>query len=103
MVGAGVVGVDNFNDYYPVSLKRARQAAALADEVYIADGDLADRAFLGRLFDACVFTHVLHLAAQARLPDLPRPPSHLWRPLRTPWPHMFMRDGASPNMQALAL
>lgn len=65
--------MDNFNDYYPVSLKRARQAAALADEVYIADGDLADRAFLGRLFDACAFTHVLHLAAQARLPDLPRP------------------------------
>jgi UDP-glucuronate 4-epimerase len=63
--GHGVLGLDNFNDYYPVALKRARQAQALLDGVYIVDGDLNDGPLLERLLSACTFTHVLHLAAQA--------------------------------------
>ena len=40
--GHGVVGLDNFNSYYSVSLKRAR-AAALADAgVHTAAADLND-------------------------------------------------------------
>lgn len=63
--GHGALGIDNFNDYYPVALKRARQAAALLNGIYIVDGDLSDAALLQRLFAMCQFTHVLHLAAQA--------------------------------------
>lgn len=61
---AGVLGLDNFNDYYPVSLKRARQAQLLSSGVYTVDGDLNDRSLLHHLFELCSFSHVLHLAAQ---------------------------------------
>eukprot|EP00887_Chlorella_sp_A99_P000770 scaffold5.g770.t1 len=63
--GDGVVGLDNFNDYYPVSLKRARQVHAAARGVYTVEGDINDKELLYQLFDACPFTHVVHLAAQA--------------------------------------
>jgi len=63
-----VLGLDNFNDYYPVSLKRARQARAMSTGVYIADGDLNDQPLLRHLFGMCSFTHVLHLAAQVIAP-----------------------------------
>ena len=56
--------MDNFNDYYPVSLKRARQAQLLAAGAHVVDGDLNDHLLLGQLFGMCQFTHVLHLAAQ---------------------------------------
>ncbi|GIL49826.1 hypothetical protein Vafri_6123 [Volvox africanus] len=63
--GDVVVGVDNFNDYYPVSLKRAR-AQVLADKgVPVVELDLNDQEALQELFRLCSFTHVLHLAAQA--------------------------------------
>lgn len=64
----GVVGLDNFNDYYPVSIKRARQANAETAGVYTVDGDLNDAALLRKLFDECQFTHILHLAAQVSNP-----------------------------------
>lgn len=63
--GDGVVGLDNFNDYYPVSLKRSRQVQAEAAGVYTVDGDINSEQLLQQLFDKCKFTHVLHLAAQA--------------------------------------
>ena len=59
-----MLGLDNFNDYYPVALKRARQAFAASNGVYIVDGDINDAPLLADLFDLCDFTHVLHLAAQ---------------------------------------
>lgn len=61
-----MLGLDNFNDYYPVSLKRARQAQLLSAGMYTVDGDLNDRPLLQQLFAMCRFTHVLHLAAQVR-------------------------------------
>lgn len=61
----GVVGLDNFNDYYPVSLKRARQARGEMAGVYTVDGDINDVDLVRKLFATCRFTHVLHLAAQA--------------------------------------
>jgi UDP-glucuronate 4-epimerase len=64
MLIAGVLGLDNFNDYYPVALKRARQAFAASNGVYIVDGDITDAPLLERLFNVCEFSHVLHLAAQ---------------------------------------
>jgi len=63
--GDGVLGLDNFNDYYDPSLKRARQALLERSGVFIAEGDINDEALLKKLFEMVPFTHVMHLAAQA--------------------------------------
>lgn len=64
--GDTVVGLDNFNDYYDVSLKEAR--AALLEpfgNFTMVRLDLADRAGMERLFAEQTFDRVVHLAAQA--------------------------------------
>ncbi|KAL6965020.1 UDP-glucuronate 4-epimerase 3 [Sarracenia purpurea var. burkii] len=63
--GDGVLGLDNFNDYYDPSLKRSRQALLERSGVFIVDGDINDAALLTKLFELVPFTHVMHLAAQA--------------------------------------
>jgi UDP-glucuronate 4-epimerase len=64
--GRRVVGIDNLNDYYDVSLKQARlDALAGLDGFSFVRADLADRAQLDRLFDAHEFSAVVNLAAQA--------------------------------------
>ncbi|KAG4126126.1 hypothetical protein ERO13_D10G138400v2 [Gossypium hirsutum] len=63
--GDGVLGLDNFNNYYDPSLKRARQNLLSKHQVFIVKGDLNDGPLLTKLFDVVPFTHVLHLAAQA--------------------------------------
>lgn len=63
--GDGVLGLDNFNDYYDPALKRGRAALLARSGVYVVDGDIADAELLAKLFDVAPFTHVLHLAAQA--------------------------------------
>lgn len=64
--GDTVVGLDNFNAYYDVSLKEAR-AALLAkyDAFTMHRLDLADRSGMERLFAGQRFDRVIHLAAQA--------------------------------------
>ena len=64
--GDDVVGLDNFNDYYDVSLKESR-AAVLDDYENFAMVrlDLADRAGMESLFESEKFDKVVHLAAQA--------------------------------------
>ena len=64
--GDTVVGLDNFNDYYDVSLKEAR-AALLApfDNFRMVRIDLEDRAAMDALFAEEKFDKVVHLAAQA--------------------------------------
>mmetsp|Transcript_72872 Transcript_72872/g.206113 ORF Transcript_72872/g.206113 Transcript_72872/m.206113 type:complete len:425 (+) Transcript_72872:135-1409(+) len=64
--GDGVLGLDNFNAYYPQGLKR-RRAAELEKSygVFTLDADLNDVDSLRRAMETCRFTHVLHLAAQA--------------------------------------
>jgi UDP-glucuronate 4-epimerase len=64
--GETVVGLDNFNDYYDVSLKEAR-AKSLAgyDNFTMHRLDLADRAGMEALFVREKFDKVVHLAAQA--------------------------------------
>jgi len=64
--GDTVVGLDNFNDYYDVSLKEAR-AKILAgyDEFSMRRMDLADRPAIEKLFAEEGFDKVVHLAAQA--------------------------------------
>ncbi|KAK2650570.1 hypothetical protein Ddye_018059 [Dipteronia dyeriana] len=63
--GDGVLGLDNFNDYYDPSLKRSRQALLERSGIFIVEGDINDEALLKKLFEVVAFTHVMHLAAQA--------------------------------------
>jgi UDP-glucuronate 4-epimerase len=64
--GDTVVGLDNFNDYYDVSLKEAR-ASLLADydNFKMARINLQDRDAVEKLFAQENFEKVVHLAAQA--------------------------------------
>lgn len=63
--GDGVLGLDNFNDYYDQSLKRSRQGLLEKQGVFVVEGDINDAPLLKKLFDVVPFTHVMHLAAQA--------------------------------------
>lgn len=61
--GDFVVGLDNFNDYYDPSLKRAR--AQHLEGVEVVEGDIVDINCLERLVDKYSITHIVNLAAQA--------------------------------------
>lgn len=64
--GDTVVGVDNLNDYYDVSLKQARLARVQAHRGYThVHADLADRAAMEQVFATHRPDRVVHLAAQA--------------------------------------
>ena len=63
--GNQVVGIDNMNDYYDVSLKDARLARIEHEKFEFIKIDLADREATAALFLDQQFDHVIHLAAQA--------------------------------------
>jgi UDP-glucuronate 4-epimerase len=64
--GEEVVGLDNLNDYYDVSLKEARVAILRRYANFrFVKLDLADRAGMPALFAAEKFERVVHLGAQA--------------------------------------
>ena len=64
--GDTVVGLDNFNDYYDVSLKEARAAILDGYEAFRMERiDLVDRTAMEALFSEHSFDKVVHLAAQA--------------------------------------
>jgi len=63
--GDGVLGIDNFNAYYPVGIKRDRAAELERAGVLTLDMDINDGERLKALMDECKFTHILALAAQA--------------------------------------
>ncbi len=64
--GDDVVGLDNLNDYYDVSLKHARlQALQSHSNFRFVKLDLADQAGISALFAREGFQRVIHLAAQA--------------------------------------
>ena len=64
--GEEVVGLDNLNDYYDVSLKQARlDILARHDNFRFVKLDLADRAGMSELFAREKFARVVHLGAQA--------------------------------------
>lgn len=60
-----LVGVDNMNDYYDVSLKEHRRAQLQDEHFTFIRGDIADKAFLSSLFQKYHFSVVVNLAAQA--------------------------------------
>lgn len=63
--GERVVGLDNLNDYYAVSLKRDRLARLEGTGFEFVEGDVADESTLRDLFARHRFGRVVHLAAQA--------------------------------------
>jgi len=64
--GDSVVGLDNLNDYYDVSLKEARLARLRAFTGFeFEKADIAERGRMARLFAERRFDAVMHLAAQA--------------------------------------
>ncbi|MBQ6335355.1 MAG: GDP-mannose 4,6-dehydratase [Erysipelotrichaceae bacterium] len=62
-----IVGVDNMNDYYDVSLKeyRLRKINELNKDFTFIKGDISNKAFIDELFEKYHFDLVVNLAAQA--------------------------------------
>lgn len=63
--GHKVVGVDNINDYYDISLKKSRLEQLKSPAFDFHKLDLADRNGMAQLFNEEQFDRVIHLAAQA--------------------------------------
>jgi len=64
--GAEVVGLDNFNDYYDIRLKRDRVAAQLTGQPFrMVKTELADHAAVAALVREIKPHAIVHLAAQA--------------------------------------
>jgi len=66
--GDAVIGVDDLNDYYPVSLKRARLEALgreAGERFRFAAADIADERALEAALGSAEITGIVHLAAQA--------------------------------------
>jgi len=64
--GDEVVGIDNLNDYYDVTLKQARlNQLETHDQFTFSMLDLTDRRAMETLFQRHAFDRVIHLAAQA--------------------------------------
>ncbi len=62
-----IIGIDNLNDYYDVSLKefRLKEIEALGGDFTFIKGNIADRDLITRLFEGYRFNIVVNLAAQA--------------------------------------
>ena len=64
--GKTVVGLDNLNAYYDVTLKKTRLSRLEAEpHFHFVRADLADREAMATLFSQAPFDCVVHLAAQA--------------------------------------
>ena len=73
--GRRVVGLDNFDPYYPQELKRANLArASESPDFSLIEGDIRDPGALQAAFEAAAPDAVVHLAALAGVrPSLDRP------------------------------
>ena len=61
-----IIGLDNNNDYYDVSLKESRlELLKQYQKFTFIKGDISDKALIDKLFDEYKFDVVVHLAAQA--------------------------------------
>tara|TARA_Y100000588_G_C14280890_1_gene937036 strand:- start:1326 stop:2330 length:1005 start_codon:yes stop_codon:yes gene_type:complete len=63
--GHQVIGIDNLNDYYDITLKEARLNRIQHSNFELIRLDIANRDVVVRLFEAEQFDYVIHLAAQA--------------------------------------
>ena len=62
-----IVGIDNLNDYYDISLKeyRLKEIESLDGDFTFVKGSIADKSLLDSLFETYNFNIVVNLAAQA--------------------------------------
>ena len=61
-----IIGLDNMNDYYDVSLKKARlEMLKKFGKFIFIKGDISDKSFIDKLFNEYKFDVVVNLAAQA--------------------------------------
>ena len=60
-----LIGIDNLNDYYDVSLKKARLENIVGDNFSFFQIDIVDKEALEKLFKRFSFDIVINLAAQA--------------------------------------
>ena len=65
MRGDFVIGLDNFNSYYDVQLKKMREQLLLQEGVEVQDADIRNTSFIKDLILQHGITHIVHLAAQA--------------------------------------
>ena len=65
--GERVTILDNFNDYYPVQLKRARIArlARFGDALDVLELDFSDASAVEKALESVAFDRIVHLGAQA--------------------------------------
>jgi UDP-glucuronate 4-epimerase len=65
--GDDVIGIDNFNDYYDVGLKRARadRLSRSHNAFRMIETDFSDYAALGAALDGLQIDRIVHLGAQA--------------------------------------
>src|SRR5438093_747518 len=63
--GIPVVGLDNFNSYYDVTLKESRAIELKKMGVPVEKVDVSDSKELYSVLDKQNFSHIVHLAAQA--------------------------------------
>ena len=76
--GVRLVALDNFDPYYSVSLKRARQAALKREGIELVEGDMCSQPLLERLLKQHGVTHVASMAAQAGVRySLSRPQAYI--------------------------
>jgi nucleoside-diphosphate-sugar epimerase len=62
---ATIIGIDNMNDYYDVSLKESRTNAITNPNYHFVKGDIADKTTIDSIFDQYKPQIVVNLAAQA--------------------------------------
>lgn len=61
-----IIGIDNLNDYYDVSLKESRlKTLSSCKNFKFIKGDISDKTFIDKLFKEYKFDIVVNLAAQA--------------------------------------
>ena len=73
--GYRVVGLDNFDDYYPPAIKRANIRPVAARDVFeLVEGDIRDTDLINRIFKDHDISLVAHLAARAGVrPSIQQP------------------------------
>lgn len=59
------IGLDNFNSYYDVSLKKKRAEILLQEGIDVIDADIRNQPIIDEILNKAGITHVAHLAAQA--------------------------------------
>ena len=99
--GDEVVGLDNLNDYYDVTLKQSRLNRLLPHPKFrFVKLDVADQPGMATLFAAEKFDRVIHLAAQAGGALLTAKPACLYRKQCT---GLYQRTRRLPPLQGTAL